>query len=442
MTSISFKNLRINNAEQFKESVSEPSPNTHLYLTYGKCDSWVNDSSPNTPNATIVSTYEVWYNMIGGKKITGNDMQHVIPKNAWASGQVYYAYDDRSTDLANDSTKFYVLTSANRVYKCIANANNAGATSTVEPSYVGTQIGSVETDGYIWKYMYTLSASDLLNFTTTSYMPVKTLEGDDGTDQWDVQQAAISGGIHSVVVSNTGSGYTNTSNVLITLTGDGSSFEANVVLNLTSQTVSSITITDPGVGYTFANVTISGGGGSGAKGRAIISPPGGHGSNPLYELGGSKVMINAKLIGTENGVLPTTNDFRQVALIKDPYLNNSTSVASNVATFQGLTLTMVGYGDYTEDEFVYQGIDVASAEFKARVLSWDSANSTLKVVSPVGTPVYAALVGETSAAARIIASIGNQALEPNSGQVLYIDNIVPITRAPDQTENIKIVLNF
>ena len=47
-------NFRVNNAEQFKESVSEPSP-TYLYLTFGKTEAWPDDTAPPLSNTAPVS---------------------------------------------------------------------------------------------------------------------------------------------------------------------------------------------------------------------------------------------------------------------------------------------------------------------------------------------------------------------------------------------------
>ena len=117
MTSIAFPGLAINNAEQLRESVSEPTPNTRIYLTYGKVESWANDAAPPTPNTSVSSVYEVWRNMIGGKRITGNDIRHVVQRNTWTSGTVYSAYDNTNANLLNETTLFFVVTSDFNVYR-------------------------------------------------------------------------------------------------------------------------------------------------------------------------------------------------------------------------------------------------------------------------------------------------------------------------------------
>lgn len=440
MTSATFIKFRVNNAEQFKESVTEPTPNTNLYLTYGKVDAWEDDFSPPVANTSVISEYEIWSNMIAGKKILGNDISHVIPRFNWTANTKYVAYDHRNPDLYEYNTPFYVLTSDYNVYKCLANNNNTN--STVEPTAINPLSPTETSDGYIWKYMYTVSDSDLLRFTTSNYIPVKTLPADEGSLQWDVQEAAVEGAIYSIVVSNTGSGYTNTSNIVVTINGDGSSAEATATINTTSQTVTSIVLTDYGQNYTQATVTITGGGGTGAEAAAIISPFGGHGSNPVYELGGSTLMLNPVFRNSEGGLLPITNDIRQIALIKDPLRRDGQNVSTNIVVVHAQTITTTGSGDYQEDEIVYQGGTLLGASFSGRVVSWDSANGIVVVINTIGTPTTQSLIGATSTTGRFVSGVKPSELKPYTGQILYVSNIEPIVRSSDQAEDYRIVLKF
>lgn len=432
--------LRVNNAEQFKESVSEVSPNTALYLTIGAPVPWANDASPDTSNTSVATEYEVWRNMIGGKKLTGADIRHVIPRYNWETGISYTAYDHMNPNLYVTNTKFYVLTTDKHIYKCIA--NNGSANSTVEPTSINPNSTTQTSDGYIWKYMYSLADQDLLRYTTDNYIPVKQLSNDDGSTQWDVQQAAVSGSIESVVLTSGGSLYSNTANVIVTITGDGTTAAATANINTTSGLVTSITVTDPGIDYSFASVEITGGGGSGATARAIISPPGGHGSNPLYELGGSTLILNPRIIRDEDNILPVTNDYRQIALIANPYLHETTTVASNSSFFQGYTIASTGSGDFSQDEWIYQGTSLLTSTFKAKVLQWDSANGIVLVTNSVGTPTTGTLVGSNTATSRFLTSADDGDFDKYSGQLLYVDNILPISRASDQTESFQIIIRF
>ena len=437
MSSATSIKMRINNAEQFLESVSEPAFTT-LYITYGKVDSWANDSSPDVANTSTAAENEVWYNMIGGKKLYGNDLCLVIPRYDWTTNTSYYSFDHMATDLYDKN--FYVLTEDYNVYKCLS--NNNGVVSTVKPTAVNPASVTQTSDGYVWKYLYSISSSDQLRFTTTNYIPVKRVSTDNGSLQWRVQESTVEGAIYDIKIANTGSGYTNSSNILVTISGDGSSATATATLNTISGKVSTITLTDYGEGYTYANVAITGGGGQDATARAIMSPAGGHGMDAIYELGGSKVMLNPFLRFTEGDILPATNDYRQIAIIKDPLISNGAYIASNSVFQQTYTLSTTGSGNYYQDEIVYQGAALAGSSFSGRIVSWDSANGVAVIINISGTPSGQSLIGSLSSTSRFVSKIVTQDLKNRSGQILYINNSKAITRSSDQTEDFKIVLKF
>ena len=227
------------------------------------------------------------------------------------------------------------------------------------------------------------------------------------------------------------------------ISGDGQYANAFALLNTASNTVSSIIIDNLGYGYTYADITLRSSIGSGATARAVISPQGGHGSDALTELGGSYLIINTQLKDTENGVLTTHNDYRQISLIEDPYLYGTTTTTALPAVSQLTTLALNGTSvEYTEDEWVFQGSILATAFFKGYVVEWDSSNNIIKLSQTQGTPTKDLLIGANTTAARFVSSITNPTLQPRSGRLLYTDNMTSMQRADDQAEDYKIVLNF
>ena len=110
--------------------------------------------------------------MIFGKKILPSDISLVIDRYNWESDKVYKQYDHDSNTLFTvsdgDSQKnFFVYSSSGNVYKCIDNNNQSK--STVEPSHQDLT-PRTESDGYSWKYMFTVPAGS--KFLTSSYVPV------------------------------------------------------------------------------------------------------------------------------------------------------------------------------------------------------------------------------------------------------------------------------
>jgi hypothetical protein len=442
MPSVISQNLRIYNAEQFVLSVSEFGP-TNIFLTIGKTTPWANDSAPVQANTSARDVIDVWKNMMGAKLITGYDIRHAINRNDWTSNTIYSMYDHEIDSLAlfNANNKFFVLTDEFNVYKCLS--NNMGKISTVKPTQTITGSSIQETDGYIWKYMYTLSEEERLRFTTSQYMPVRTLTLDNNSLQWQVQQNSIDGGIEAIQITNGGANYSNTNNLVISIVGDGRNASATATLNVATNTISQIVMTNPGVNYTYATVTATGGGGSGATFRAMIGPPDGHGSDPLRELGGSYVILNPRLNNTESGKLPIENEFRQVSIIQDPKVRATGNIATDLTYSQTYRLNMsTGPTDYVEDEFVYQGATLSSSYFSGVVTSWDSSNNILKLTNTVGDPGSDVLIGANSSAGRFVSTVIPKDLLEYSGNILYIDNISPIQRDDDQTEDFKIVISF
>lgn len=441
MSSSRSKNFDIFVAKQVKEAVSE-SAASNVYLTFGKSSAWANEAAPPQANTSVVATNDIWRNMIGAKRVVGNNIRHSIPRIDWAAGTVYSAYDDHMDSLSEfvGSNVFYVMTSEYHVFKCLDN-NNA-APSTIMPNILVTTTHFQTADGYVWKYMYTLNADEKLRFMTSKFIPVKTILAADNSQQWNVQENARDGGIHVIKVTDAGSNYT-ANDVVVNIVGDGQYANAFAVLNTTSNTVQSIIVDNLGIGYTYATVTLLSETGGGATARAVMSPPGGHGSDALTELGGSYLTFNIQLKDTENGILTTQNDYRQIALIEDPYLYGTTTVSSSMAASQLTTLSLNGSSiEYVEDEWVFQGGSLGSATFKGFVVRWDSSNNTIKLSQTEGIPTKDLLIGANSTAARFVSYITNPTLRPRSGRLLYTDNMTAMQRADDQAEDYKIVIAF
>lgn len=432
MPSIVTSKFRIHNAESFVEGFNEAA-NSVIYMTIGKSTEFADDNNPPTPvNSTANIEYTPWRDAYAAKRINAADVSHAIPRHDWTTGTVYDQYDDQDTNLLDDD--FYVVTDDYNVYKCLF--NNGGGSSTTKPT--GTSTSKFTTaDGYIWKYMYTITTAKALKFLTNDYIPVQTLASDDSTDQWDIQSAAVDGGLDIVIVTAGGSSYASAPTV--TVDGDGTGATANCTIQ--SNAVTAVTITNPGSGYTRATVSFSGGGGSGAAARVIIPPKGGHGSDAIEELGGKYVMLNVRLDGNEGNTHSTSNEFRQVTLIRDPYEYGTSTRAISSLYRQTFRYTMSGVtGTFSLDETVTS--NQGSGANTATVIQY--TNPYLYTTLPLNN-VFAntsVLTGNTSTATGTISAISNTGLQPYSGEILYVENRVPIARSDDQIEDIKLIIQF
>jgi hypothetical protein len=169
MGSIVTSKFRIHNAESFVEGFDEAA-NSTVYLTIGRSKAFPDDNNPPTPvNSTANVEFTPWREAYAAKRVNGSDLTHAVPRYNWTSGTVYTQYDDQDTNILDDN--FYVLTEDYNVYKCLF--NSGGGASTTKPTGVSTSKFTTA-DGYIWKYMYTVTTAKALKFLTNDYFPVQT----------------------------------------------------------------------------------------------------------------------------------------------------------------------------------------------------------------------------------------------------------------------------
>lgn len=430
MSAFITNHYRVLQAQQLLTEIAAGT-NTY-YLGIAKQYPWTNDAVPDTPSNSFGQLVEDYRTMIAIKKITGSNVTGAITQRLWTYGTVYTMYDDADVELMTKN--FYVVNSTYDIYKCID--NNLGAQSTVQPTGTGTTIFSTA-DGYLWKYMGSVNAAKLASFPSQSWLPVATLAASDGSAQWNTQQAAINGGLHTIIVTNGGSGYSGSPTVDIVGNGSGAVASCTIVGGV----ITKITVSNPGTGYTFATVTISGNG-TGATARAVISPIGGHGKDIESELGASNSMLNVVLNQSEGGVFPVVNEYRKIVLLKNPF-NYGTSTRCSASVLDCTTkLTLsVFSGTFAQDEVVTQAVTGATG----KVVDWDSTNKILRINDTNGTWTQSqTLSGATSGATGTVAASGvtNSGMEPYSGVLFYKDYRTAISRSADQRESISIVLAF
>ena len=491
MPAIITNKFRIHNAEQFVESFSEATPSVYylgigrpqafgtLTRGDGRTENQGSDTAPLTPVDSVQDEFSYFDDFLAAKKVTTSDVSYVIPRRNWTTGTVYdyyrHDYGNRitgttTTQTANSGAStlwdatFYVISSTYNVYKCLD--NNSGANSTVEPTGTSTSILTTG-DGYKWKYMYTLSAAQQTNFLSTDFMAVATNS--------TVSSAAVDGAINIVKIKSAGTGFTTTSGSTISaipIRGDGSS--GTVTVTLTGGAISGVTVTNVGSGYTFGYITVadinagtnSAGGGSGAELDCIIEPKGGHGFNAVKELGGYYVMLNTNFEAGEtsnSGDFTTANDFRRVALLRDPDSGGSAASATTLRGTKAILLSSAS-GTFTIDEEINQ----ATTGAVGKVVEHDTTNSILyyvqtkfndagvdsngdltafsgtNTITGQSSSVTATPSSSTSTVDNISFTAGYNAgeIDADTGDVIYVENRSPITRASDQTENVKLIIEF
>lgn len=504
--------FRIFTANKFIKALEGPNPiqsdidagasRDRLYVFIGRPQSWDNENNPPTPIDSFQEFSDVFDDMISLKRVLANDVIQVIRRVDWTPpeqttgglGYVYdmYRHDYSSTKTASSgATKlydadFYVVNSSYQVYKCIYNGTSPsdpnGKPSTVEPTGTSTSVITTS-DGYRWKYMYTIPVGQVLKFFSGEYMPVLS--------DVAVQSDAIGGEIDTVVIQASGAGYNNGTYENVPIKGDGTGGRVSLVVD--GGKVVSATVTSGGSGYTFGKVIIDevngigAGAGAGATIDVIIPPVGGHGATPPVELGGFRVMINTKFTYAEgSGDFPTDNDYRRIGLAINPKRFGTAELVSDL-TLSGTYASIFPAsftGQFQTDEIITQSRTVGGQQVTARgrVISWNSTTKVLKYYQNRVDGVFPeitgnlvefeggnAIVGATSgtsgdpdinfpivagASTRVINNTeydlgmsftngyASPEIQPNSGDVIYIDNRSAISRAGDQIEDIKIVIEF
>lgn len=543
MTAIVSSNFRVTNANNFKEDVQ----NSNVYVAIGRADAWSLttadnvDGTPFTPNDHLEDQNNARRQFIGLQKLTSADVSHVVKRYDWTTGRSYTAWDSDDANIYDK--EFYVLTNEFKVYKCLR--NNNGGQSTVQPTHTTADPVNLS-DGYTWKYMYSITTADSEKFLTNAYMPVKTVpltvevtvaaagannqtkilltqasndikvghrvKNASGQDLGDVASIAgaeltlggnlaqavsvgdlltldfatlgeastalstdytqykaqldslnsnEAGGIERIEVLTGGAGYDSAPTVTIVGDGTGATV-ASADVTIASNVITAIDIgtstsgSSHGTNYRVATVEFSGGTPETvATARVVIAPSEGHGVDPVSELGAFLVSLNTQLEGSGGGDLTVGNDFRQISILKNPRVYNSTPYAGGLATAATLNplpaLNITGGGDVTD--FSVDDVITSASGAKAFVAYVDGSGSNNKIYyyqnektgfknfTPGTSETLTAQDGAGGSTFKAT-SISNEEVDRSSGEFLFLENRTPINRTLTQIEDIKLILEF
>ena len=371
--------------------------------------------TPIIGDDTHDTSVDIYNNMILGKLVQSTDVRQVIKNIPYVANVVYARYDDGDPLLYTKS--FYVTVDDGaggnkHVFKCLDNAS--GNVSSVSPSFSHVDAADdfyQTSDGYVWKYMFSIDQYTYDRFCTTStFFPVvantavissatpgsidiisvdspgslynnyldSTFTNDDLRVDGNPLIYRISGnttvsttsgfytGCILYVATGVGAGQYRTitnynvnsnGNFMtvaseffpvpqngsqyqirpnVTIVGDGRqtvNAVARALINPAGNGVSQVQVLVPGLGYSFATANVVANAvvnvASSAVLRPISGPVGGHGADPVVELGSTSVAVTVFLANTEANTLPATNGFRQIGLMHDPMFANVQITVSN-----------------------------------------------------------------------------------------------------------------
>jgi len=427
---------------------------TRMYCFLSKVDPWLDNENPPDPTQDQKSLKHLMKNIFVVKPIGTHEISPVIARANWTSGTVYDPYSDTIDLFEKDQNnvnvfKFYCNNRYDQVFKCLWN-NNSNA-STIEPYFEPGTLNPNNifqgSDGYKWKYLYTIDSASKVNFMDSSWIPVPFAKYSSNPLKYTT---AGYGNIDVINVTNGGSGY-DSANVAITvdIIGDNSS-KATAYAISSNGSISDIVVSSNGSNYIDANVVITSNTGSNASAIAPVSPIGGHGSDPLSELGCCNVMITSTFNGSEvdvngNPIIPIDITYYQLGILVNPTSIQTAPEVANAATYKTSTDLIVasGFGSYTSEEIVYQGDSLDNATFSATVLSYNNDSNIITIINTSGQlNVNVPLFGDSSGTVRTLLSYSTPDLVTLSGDILYIDNRSGIQRSSDGIEQFKVVLNY
>ena len=531
MSAIITDQFRILNANNFVESVENTNNSYYVFLGltnptgaaglvgYGRTSNW--DTSTPAPTDSFSYRNHVGDTMMFGKKISSANIRRLVRRVDWVSGNRYEIYrDDYSATNQSPLTKanrlydanYYVVNSEFKVYICIDNGSNGtnplGNVSLDEPTFTDLEPSKAGNsgDGYKWKYLFTVSPSDIIKFDSTEFITVPNgwststdsqirSVRENGNSELNLNQ------IKHVYIAESGTNYSNGFSQEVNILGDGTGAKARV--DVEGGKITNVTVSAGGQGYTYGIVdldTINSNVPTTGKAKLIpIIPPGrGHGDDIYTELGTDKVIIYARFDDSTKD-FPINTKFAQIGIVKNPTKvgSSSTYTDSTFSSLQALKFdTVTGSNAPVIGEKINQKLTVSPNQgkiAKGYVASYDKETKVLKYFRDrsiyfnnssydhtdyVGVTTSGRIYEfESATGANVVngeesgftgtiqinftgittnptgsklinlgtnfnAGLSDSEINKGSGQIIYMDNRPEIVRSSRQKEDIKIILEF
>lgn len=444
--------------------------NDYYYIGVGHSHTWGDVDTPPDANNSQRGERQFRQSMQSVKLVS--NASYCVPRYNWTNGTTYYAFDDNT--IRRTSSRFYVLTEDNQVYICLQSGKNADGSvkeSNIKPTGTSTLPFKTE-DGYVWKYLYTIGGTVASNFLTANFMPVEYIDDSSNSpnltgvqsNQATVREAAIKGQILGIDVTDGGTGFTGTGfsdSATVTITGDGTGASARAYVSsgvITRIELDSVTSGARvfGQDYTYADVTITGGGGSGATARAILSPQrdSGLGANPVIDLKATSLIFNAKPTLNEIGAdgipdWPILSDDRNIAEYRQiGLLKNITDLDGNILTADTGRVSGVFYMSTRAAGIAFANVREGSETATGAACIIDDVDSDLVYFhqneetgftpfSSSGTLTNGAAVSEQYDSVQYSLDVDRY-----SGEVFYLENREKLVRSAAQSEDIKVIITL
>jgi hypothetical protein len=544
MAAIVTDQFRILNANNFIDSVLDTNNSYYVFLglsnpnlsdsaatsfgrtsgTTSSISNWDNSPPSPTDNFQYVSHYRD--TSLFGKKITSENIRRVVKKHQWtkgipydmyrhdygrklSSGEMFQAPNSKTSRLYDSN--YYVVNKDYKVYICIDNGANGipgtdsakGTKSLHEPISTDLNPFSAGDDNYVWKYLFTISPSDIIKFDSTEYIVLPN-NWDTTTDSSisTIREAGNSdtnqNQIKKVYIENPGINYFPGQTIICDIIGDGSGARVSVTTDAAGK-ITSTSMVSGGSGYTYGVVDLKQEtiGGTTAKLIPIIPPSKGHGFNIYKELGADKVLVYSRFDDSTKD-FPTDSKFAQVGILKNPtqYSATATYTQNSFSSLYALKLnsnTTITESEITIGSEIRQTYTIGNNEYKAKgyIASYDRVTKVLKYykdrslffnpVNKTDQTDFLNITKESNSSVNFSSSdsnnlailnssgttianidstfsessingisldvsfqngVANPEINKKTGDVIYIDNRPLVSRDIRQKEDIKIILEF
>lgn len=514
MSALITDEFRLFNAENFVASVNDPNNSYYIFIGlpnpvgegYGRSLTWNEDPlSPVDNFAYLRHTYDT---MMFGRRITPGNIRRVIRRIDWVKGSRYEQYrDDYGVENVSANTgstrlydaNYYVVNSDFRVYICLSNgssgSNPKGNGSEDEPTFVDTEPSSAGSsgDGYVWKYLFTVSPSDVIKFDSTEYITVPS----DWNESELPQIASIreSGDselndsqLKQIFIDKQGGGYSGGVGQELPIIGDG--VGARAIIDVNSGRITNAIVSKGGRGYSWAQVdlgAINQNASSAAKLDVIIPPSRGHGFDIYQELGTDRVLVYARFDDSTQD-FPIDTKFAQIGILKNPQIRDSLQIFTENSFTSADSLKLLSFtgnlevGDvitqttaegiakgyvisfnkettvlkYIQDRSLYynpetyNNQDYSDISIAGRKIPFESSGSSISnnegFLGTVDTSFSGSSVTIANKSVELSVEFTNglapSEINSQSGKILYLDNRPEVPRNPRQKEDVKVILEF
>ena len=419
-----------------------------------------NDSDYDIEDATFYN--QTMYSM---HKIYAGGVSRVVKRIDWEYGSIYKAYPEVANSYV--LVKEYIAGYATiNVYRCVFSPNS--------PSYVSpsgtSQSAFLLSDGYVWKYLYSVTNSQAIRFLNDEWMPVpekipESEFGDINIDsanyyQYISQITSTSGEVYGANVdSDALMAYIDSDTTFRTAFAFNSidlvgrdqadntpTQELQVRLTWDSESSSFKTsLIQKGSGYigpvTFGTSAIS----SSVDGiTTSVTSGSGFGSDLPKELEANNVMVSARVVpDEEKGTFYANSQYNMITLHSSPIDATTNTTATNEYYVTCQSFTAVG-NTFANNEVIRPVVDDGR---RFTVVATEN-NKVYYIVTKPGDSLKSFANGEqvcTEAGTKTttISATHARSITFGSSKLIIADKLkTPVTRLDGQIEAFNFILSF